>query len=137
MSDNQGSNVVEGTDASSTVTSESTPIASIEATQGTTYTTYNLWNLDRIDQNFLPLDNKYTYTYTGSGVDVYIVDTGIRTAHTEFGGRARCGYSVWNDGCVDGDGHGTHVAGTVVRIVLALSCLSKELSCAYHLYLSE
>ena len=47
------------------------------------------WGLDRIDQRALPLSNSYTYTTTASNVHAYIIDTGIRTAHTDFGGRAR------------------------------------------------
>ena len=46
------------------------------------------WGLDRVDQRTLPLSASYSYTATGSGVNVYIIDTGIRTSHTEFGGRA-------------------------------------------------
>jgi subtilisin family serine protease len=73
------------------------------------------WGLDRIDQHPLPLNNSYSYTTTGSGVVAYIIDTGIRTTHTDFGGRAVHGYDAV-DGTLPADdcnGHGTHVAGTV------------------------
>ncbi|MEV7415581.1 S8 family serine peptidase [Streptomyces sp. NPDC089919] len=71
------------------------------------------WGLDRIDQRDRPLDGSYSYAGTAPNVNVYIVDTGIRTTHTTFGGRA-----VWGHNSVDADntdcnGHGTHVAGTV------------------------
>ncbi len=72
------------------------------------------WGLDRIDQRNLPLDNSYTYPNTGSGVRAYIVDTGIRFSHTDFGGRAVSGYDAVDGGSADDcNGHGTHVAGTV------------------------
>jgi subtilisin family serine protease len=72
------------------------------------------WGLNRIDQRNLPLDNRYTYTPNGSGVTVYIIDTGIRTTHTTFGGRAVWGTNTTGDGNnTDCNGHGTHVAGTV------------------------
>ncbi|QBX56565.1 S8 family peptidase [Nocardioides seonyuensis] len=73
------------------------------------------WGIDRIDQRSLPLSNSYTFTQSGAGVTAYIIDTGIRTAHAEFSGRAVSGYTAINDGrgSDDCNGHGTHVAGTV------------------------
>jgi subtilisin family serine protease len=73
------------------------------------------WNLDRIDQRTLPIDRSYTYPATGAGVNVYIIDSGIRTTHAELGGRAFGAFTVINDGRGTGDcsSHGTHVAGIV------------------------
>ncbi|ONI82604.1 serine protease [Saccharothrix sp. ALI-22-I] len=73
------------------------------------------WGLDRIDQAALPLDNSYTYPNEGEGVTAYIIDTGIRFSHSDFGGRAVTGRdTVDNDAdATDCNGHGTHVAGTV------------------------
>lgn len=71
------------------------------------------WGLDRVDQSNLPLDNAYTYNFDGSGVRAYIIDTGIRTSHAEFGGRASAGFDAFGGNGQDCNGHGTHVAGTV------------------------
>jgi subtilisin family serine protease len=73
------------------------------------------WGLDRIDERDRPLSGTYSYTRNGSGVNVYIIDTGIRRTHTQFGGRAFVGFDAIGDGrnTSDCNGHGTHVAGTV------------------------
>lgn len=71
------------------------------------------WGLDRTDQRDRPLNQQYSYTTTGAGVDAYIIDTGIRTTHNDFGGRAVSGFDAIDGGAADDcHGHGTHVAGT-------------------------
>ena len=69
------------------------------------------WGLDRIDQQNLPLNQRYSYQGGGSGVVVYVVDTGIFSTHPDFGSRVRLGWP--STGAQDCQGHGTHVAGTV------------------------
>jgi len=71
------------------------------------------WGLDRIDQRNRPLNGTYVYNRTGSGVRAYIIDTGIRTSHTQFGGRASNVFDAFGGNGADCHGHGTHVAGTV------------------------
>ena len=74
------------------------------------------WGLDRIDQAALPLSSTYTYPDTaGSGVTAYVIDTGVRISHEDFGGRAAHGFDAVDndDSADDGNGHGTHVAGTI------------------------
>jgi len=73
------------------------------------------WGLDRIDQRALPLSTSFTYGATGAGVKAYVIDTGIRKTHSEFGGRAIHGFDgvlagLSSDDC---NGHGTHVSGTI------------------------
>lgn len=74
------------------------------------------WGLDRLDQSALPLDGMFdSGTVDGSGVNAYIIDTGVNISHSEFQGRAESGYDfVDKDSDADDcNGHGTHVAGTI------------------------
>jgi serine protease len=83
-------------------------VVSLDATQSNPP-----WGLDRIDQRNRPLNAIYTFNWTGSGVTAYVIDTGIRTAHTQFGGRAANVFDAFGGNGQDCHGHGTHVAGTI------------------------
>ncbi|WP_433613378.1 S8 family serine peptidase [Dactylosporangium sp. CA-139114] len=87
---------------------------------------WNLWGLDRIDQAFQPLDHRYTYPAAGSGVTVYVIDSGVNAGHSEFAGNPGFKHpwsAVWKDDqkaeCgtpaagADDNGHGTFVAGEI------------------------
>ncbi|XP_071792854.1 aqualysin-1-like [Asterias amurensis] len=71
------------------------------------------WGLDRINQRDLPLDGAYTPTADGTGVSVYVIDTGVVPTHVEFSGRAVAAYDALGGDGIDCNGHGTHCAGTV------------------------
>ncbi|MFM8268210.1 MAG: S8 family serine peptidase, partial [Ilumatobacteraceae bacterium] len=86
---------------------EADGVATIDATQSSPP-----WGVDRTDQRDLPLNQSYTYDASGAGVDVYIVDTGVRATHVDLAGRVVSGYTAYSGGTDDCHGHGTHVAGT-------------------------
>lgn len=99
-------------------------LGSVVAGAGVTYSApvVNPWNLDRINQTALPLDgNASMGALTGAGVDVYVVDTGVRPTHEQLNGRVIPGIdiptangdAVVNPASSDCDGHGTHVASTI------------------------
>ncbi|KAF2147697.1 subtilisin-like protein [Myriangium duriaei CBS 260.36] len=74
------------------------------------------WGLERISvgsagTSQTGLNSSYSYDAPalGQGADIYIIDTGINTANSDFGGRATTGWPSAN--ATDTDGHGTHTAG--------------------------
>ncbi|MFC9091009.1 S8 family peptidase [Nocardiopsis dassonvillei] len=79
---------------------------------GVAHTTVT-WGQDRIDQEDLPLDGSYGTTGDGAGVSAYIIDSGIDASHPDFGGRASSAFDAYGGDGSDGNGHGTHVAGTI------------------------
>jgi len=81
------------------------------------------WGIDRIDQSALPLDGTYSYFGSaGANVVAYVIDTGVFLTHSEFEGRAKFGFNaISNEGPDDGNGHGTHVAGTIGGITYGVA----------------
>src|SRR5450432_1360471 len=69
------------------------------------------WALDRVDQKLMPLNGAFAYGATGAGVNIYVVDGGIRYTHSEFGGRAKFAFDALGGNGSDCNGHGTGVAG--------------------------
>lgn len=86
------------------------------------------WGLDRIDQRNLPLDATFNYLVSGSGVRVYVVDTGIRSTHLDFAGRVdtQNWFSAIDDGYggEDCNGHGTMVAGLIAGTTFGVAKLA-------------
>lgn len=75
------------------------------------------WALDRLDGTE---NSRYSYDYTGEGVQVYILDSGIQFTHEEFiaenatHSRAVCGHNYREtEGCGDEWGHGTSIAALI------------------------
>lgn len=71
------------------------------------------WGLTRTSETVLNPDGLYSYASDGTGVTVFVIDTGIYIEHTEFGGRATWGTNTVDTKTTDGNGHGTHCAGTI------------------------
>lgn len=91
------------------------------------------WGLDRIDQRALPLNNQFLADRTGDGVTAYVLDTGVRKAHREFGGRVVAGFDAYRPVTdplygEDCQGHGTHVAGTLGGAVFGVAPAARIVS---------
>lgn len=86
-------------------------VLSIEADGNVRQSAVPTWNDDRIDQRAFPLDDTYVAMNDGAGVRVYIIDSGGRFTHAEFGGRFSNGFDFLGEDGSDCTGHGNHVAG--------------------------
>lgn len=89
-------------------------------------------SLDRIDQASLPLDGKYEPQFTGKGVHIYILDTGVLSSHVEFTDRIATGVNCVSGSCstgnsADGNGHGTHCAGIAAGTCCKLNGIYSDL----------
>jgi subtilisin family serine protease len=83
------------------------------------------WGLDRIDQRSGNLDGRYRSRpgIDGSGVHVYVIDTGLAPGRADFAGRVGTGRDFVGDGrgVADCHGHGTHIAGTIASRVAGVA----------------
>jgi serine protease len=64
---------------------------------------------------------KWNAGKAGAGVHVYVIDTGIRTTHRDFEGRAVWGANFVDSVTTDDNGHGTHCAGTIAGATVGLA----------------
>jgi subtilisin family serine protease len=85
------------------------------------------WALDRVDQKLMPLNGAFAYGATGAGVNIYVVDGGVRYTHTEFGGRAKFAYDALGGDGSDCNGHGTGVSGIAAGSVHGVAKASHDL----------
>jgi subtilisin family serine protease len=99
---------------------EQDQIVSLDTVHNTNgvFTNFNIAGLDRIDQRARPLNFQFNdLNRTGAGVHVYVLDTGILSAHQEFAGAGRIGggFTAINDGfgAEDCNDHGSHVASII------------------------
>ncbi|KAJ8049812.1 Subtilase-type proteinase psp3 [Holothuria leucospilota] len=91
------------------------------AEDGIMHLMYNVdsWGVDRVDQRYLPLDEQYNPKYDGTGVTVYVIDSGVTPTHVDVAGRCSVGVDMVNEDPTDPEygidclGHGTHCAGIV------------------------
>jgi subtilisin family serine protease len=81
----------------------------------------SLYHLDRDDQRNRPLDGKYNYNKDGTGITAYVLDTGIRPTHTEFGGRAAVALDALGGNGIDCHGHGTHVSALIGGVTYGIA----------------
>ncbi|KAJ3394660.1 hypothetical protein HDU92_006648 [Lobulomyces angularis] len=80
---------------------------------GVSTTLATTWGLDRVDQRALPLNGAFNPVGNGQGITVYVIDTGITAGHPQFEGRASEGAFFVESNAKDGNGHGTHCAGSI------------------------
>jgi len=116
LTPDEASLVAASTDATEILPAKSVQLMTTQDTTGGVG--YDMWNLSRLDQASLPVDTRYTYPASaGSGVLVYVVDSGISASNPDFAGHVAAGRNFVTGEAAnntgDCNGHGTHVAGTV------------------------